>query len=1283
MVIALFAALIGPLFIDWTNYRNDFEREASRILGQEVVVHGSADARLLPFPSVTFNDVEVGGSGDEAMMHVARFSMDAELAPFLRGEIRIFDMRIEEPELSIELDENGNLDWATRRAPGLPAGNIVLERVTVSDGTITVSDRQSGRTHVIGDFQSVVSADALTGPWHLEGTAVVNGVAGAFLISTGGLQEDGTIRVRSRLLPDQHPISLELEGSATVEAGKPRYEGNFTLQVLDLAAPDVAEGQPPIPGKAAALRGTGLFEADSQRLRVSEYRLEVGAADDPYVVTGEATLDTGPDPEFLLIADGQQIDVDRLQRDDAEEAEGEAVQPLSAAERLATFRRIVEQIPIPDLPGRVSVVLPAIIAGETVLREVSIDARPDGTRWQVDNFSAALPGRTRLEASGTLGLGDDFGFSGNMVLASSQPSGFAAWLTEEVHPTIRGLDAAGFEAKVDLSQRMQRFENLQLIVGDARLQGRFERISQGGRPSLSLDLQGNSFDLDALTALAGLFTGSGETNRLTRHDIAARLRVEAFQAFGVQMADLDTAFTVHDGLLDVKRLAIEDLEGASLQGSGVFSEITASPQGGGELHLESNAPERLVALAERLSGGAVDLSRFTQSAGLFGDTSLDLVLRLGSARETGAQGQTKGFDVTATGTSGGSAIDFSLSTDAGLGELAGAPVSLDLSAENPRADVLLAQMGLPVLPFDLGGRLALTASLDGVPTDNAAFGLTLEGDSASLKSEGTISFEGVSPAAGLFDVSLRADDISPYLMLAGIALPGFGTGTGADIDAAVSLSEKTIEISGLEGDLSGNAFSGRLDVSREARPHVSGALTFDTLDAGWFAEAVFGEPLRSLNSGAWETTEFPAGTDAGFDADVTIAADRAYVGFAEAAERLQADLSYQDGRLRFGDASASWLGGVVGGNLTLGSSNGSALVQLQMQLSDAYLSRALGEAAPFSGRADLALSLEGSGKSPEALVGALSGEGAMTISDLRIGALDDEALGKILAAADVEGFEISTETVADVAADALTGGMTRIDRATVPLSVAGGTVRASSLVFGNPALEITGGGQADLTEMSARAEFEVAFNAGEESLPGATPALTLRFGGPVDDLERTLDATEMANFLSLRAYERERRRVERVQAQVLEKQRLRREAAYMREQMRERAAAREASEAAEVERLEREARRLEEEARRAAEAERLAAEAAAEAERARREAEEAARAEESDETVPPLDEIPTPDLAPPPPSFDASQQPAPSGEAAGEGAPSPRPAAPESTPAAPAPLPPLNFEGLPGVELPE
>jgi membrane protein involved in colicin uptake len=66
-----------------------------------------------------------------------------------------------------------------------------------------------------------------------------------------------------------------------------------------------------------------------------------------------------------------------------------------------------------------------------------------------------------------------------------------------------------------------------------------------------------------------------------------------------------------------------------------------------------------------------------------------------------------------------------------------------------------------------------------------------------------------------------------------------------------------------------------------------------------------------------------------------------------------------------------------------------------------------------------------------------------------------------------------------------------------------------------------------------------------------------------------MDVTDITGYLSLRAFERERRRVEKLQSNVLEQQRLRREVslAKFNDQQREKAAAIEAQREAEEDRL--------------------------------------------------------------------------------------------------------------------
>src|SRR5690606_26023687 len=80
-------------------------------------------------------------------------------------------------------------------------------------------------------------------------------------------------------------------------------------------------------------------------------------------------------------------------------------------------------------------------------------------------------------------LGDEFGFSGSLLLAIAQPSGFAAWLSNDVDEAVRRLPAAGFSARVELTDKRQTLSDLELILGKARHHGRIDAATpENARP---------------------------------------------------------------------------------------------------------------------------------------------------------------------------------------------------------------------------------------------------------------------------------------------------------------------------------------------------------------------------------------------------------------------------------------------------------------------------------------------------------------------------------------------------------------------------------------------------------------------------------------------------------------------------------------------------------------------------------------------------------------------------------------------------------------------------------
>jgi hypothetical protein len=137
VVVAPGAALIGPYFVDWTSYRADFEREASAILGRKVEVKGKADARILPFlPSAS----PTSWSAATTIPCLPPKVLDGcRAAPFLSGEVLIFDMRIVAESGRYRRERRHRLDGAAFDA--IRSGHISLEKLTVVDGKLRVIDR--------------------------------------------------------------------------------------------------------------------------------------------------------------------------------------------------------------------------------------------------------------------------------------------------------------------------------------------------------------------------------------------------------------------------------------------------------------------------------------------------------------------------------------------------------------------------------------------------------------------------------------------------------------------------------------------------------------------------------------------------------------------------------------------------------------------------------------------------------------------------------------------------------------------------------------------------------------------------------------------------------------------------------------------------------------------------------------------------------------------------------------------------------------------------------------
>lgn len=1179
-VLLLTAALVVPPFVDWSGYRADFEREASRVLGRPVQVAGDVSARLLPFPSVAFSDVRVGADAAHPVMTVDTFSMDAELMPFLRGQLLIFDMRVDRPQATISLDKSGKVDWAIRPSTPLDPTKIKLERLSVKDGTIALREEASGRTHTATELNAVISANSLAGPWQANGSLVLQGEKLAIDLSSGEAKPDGALRLRARISPETIPASFETDGDVSVTEGRLDYTGDFSLRSSDVVARTGKDQKAPAETPFfSGLRVTGKFKADRSRFDASEFRMEQGPTDNPYVVNGKAFIDYGDKPRFEISADGQQL----FWGPNEAVSEDQAASAMPVADRIAIAQRVLEQLPIPTIPGNVDLRLPAVIAGGTTIRSVTVSAEPDGKNWNIRQFAADLPGRTKVEAKGTLSVGKDFGFKGDMLVASRQPSGLASWLNETVDDSVRKLDGAGFSGQVELRDGMQRIDNLEIALGKTTLKGSFVREVKGlAQPAITLALNGGTVESEALQAFTGFFSSDDGLGLLDGQSLNLAFKAGPVWYQDMEAGNVDMALRLHDGRFDFDRLMIGDVASTTLTATGTYEPFANTPSGSLDATILSADLSRFLSLmANRYPQLPLFHALSMRAAnfpGLFENSEINVIANAvspsvpvakASAKNPASKGKSDRpaeakaknppgvgeFSFSVTGKTGGMKLDLSGTASGGEGESEPLQMQLNGTATSEQGEAVLALIGLPALPLGLAGELTADLSMQGAPSAGMRTLLKLTAPDGSAMADGVISLVGGDIAAS-GKAQLRSADLQPFIATAGFALPGFGEGLSADLASDFQFAKGILRFPNLAGKLDEEEVSARLEANfaDSGLPQLKGEVKLATLEVDSLAAIMLGqdafEPIKPTAKTIWPRGAFAVRSSLPLLLDVKLNVAQAHMdGFGTATDFSTRLVKSMDG-LQLNELTGNWAGGYLVGNVSLSNSDKNALLSTELKWSGADLKdfyRPENGVVPLGGVVKATVNLNGSGESVATLVGSLAGTASFDVENFVVNGLDGTALPAMIAAADAMGDQssdpdkLASRQFVGIADRATGQGRFAPGNSRFDFTVSGGVARmaAANLSDGNAAL--LSDLQFDLSTLAIGGNGTLTFKSDEGAETGIAPQLAFSLGGTYSAPEATFDKQPLIQFLTQRALEREQERVESMQASLMEKQRLRRQ----------------------------------------------------------------------------------------------------------------------------------------------
>lgn len=1256
VVIALFTALVAPYFIDWTAYKQDFERQASQVFGQPVTVGGNANVRILPLPSVTFGDLSVGETrSGEPLMTVEQFSANVELAPLLSGEIRIVDMSLNRPHFNIEVDDSGRIAWTQRRELLVDPGQVKLDKLAVRGASFILSGLANGST-ITGDrIDADISAQSLIGPWRIDGSGEISGSATEFSIATGRLTEAGTVRLRIAASREDQPYQLKADGPVSLDEDVLAWQGEFEITPLG------ENGDSGLRGVAASRTGLpvwtkGKYRLVPARLDLSELELEIGSREDPFVLSGQGTADLRGQNGFRLQLDGRQIDVARIAQ-----MRGSENGVSTLEERIALVRGILDEVPIPAINGVLDFEIPAIVSGDTMLREISTVVQPDGKRWKVRRLKATLPGSTVLEFSGSVGTGDDFGIDGNLLVASRQPSGLAAWLAGKASPHIRRIKRAGLSGDIRATPSQLDLQNLEIRLDDHLITGRINRLAPvekldgtPGNPAILVQLSGDAIQLDDLRALY-LLTGQ-EDLTVGSHDLDVAMKADRLTAYSLTAEEVDLEFQVRDGKLSVSRLNAGQFLGARFESTGQIKDLLSDASGNLRIAVSADSLARLASEAVTRLGEQPVLSDMARNPSLTSDS--ELVLEIDAGGTTGKGIASKNRYVV-KGIAGGTEFEMHGGFDGGLNTLARDGFALSLKATNTESSKLLLQAGLGRYGFTpliggLSGPLRVNLDMVGSTEKGYSTALVASASGTALNLQGIYYPAQEEHANYQFDLTFGTQDLAPIVTAFGHVLPGLNSLAGDVVPfslagklARTDGQSHMLEISG--GQIGGNRMAGKLafmPAQRGVLAHggsegqadiggqggatrIEGNLDLDHFSLPAVLSGVFGVPRDgelALDGTLWPEAEFSGPVLPAGSGEIRLSSKSADLGIGGKATSLQSVVKFSTSGMEFNEAKAGWAGGALAGSLSLTGGEGLGL-RMQIKAEDVDLSKLAAiydVPLEVAGRVRFSGGFDGIGKTAQAIAGSLGGEGVLSVTGGKVQGIRQQGLAAVLEAADVEGFEISPQAVHGLVRAAFLSGETQFSLADAPFSVSRGMLQMRNIVPQTAAKPLPSLNLAlNVADGTGMAALTMAPDAGVETLEGASTEFSLVVEGPVSAPSLEVTTAPLEGFLSLRAFEREQRRVEILQSAVLERQRLRQDilrsetrqrflAAKLEEQRRreeeerERIRLEKEREAERLRQQEAERQRKLEEQRKAEEAARLAAEEAARAEQKRLAAEQAA-----------------------------------------------------------------------------
>ncbi|HEY3792358.1 MAG TPA: AsmA-like C-terminal region-containing protein [Bradyrhizobium sp.] len=1107
-ILALTAALVGPYFIDWNQFRPQFEAEATRVIGAPVRVDGALDARLLPTPSLRLRSIVVGGANDLGKVRADKLDVEFSLGDLMRGEWRATELTINGLALDLGLDPQGRVDVPVASGK-FNLGSLAIDRLNLT-GRIALHDAASRGTLELNDIAFSGDVRSLAGSVRGDGSFTLSGTRYPFRVSSGRTQDGGGTRVHLNIDPGASALAIDLDGVLGFEARAPRFEGVLVLANAAENRSNDSRAEASRTQNRTPWRMSAKLKADPAAAHFEQLEASYGPDETALKLAGVADLRLGAAPLLRAVISARQFDADRF----AGKGNDKGAEPVRL---LPALRALFAAIPQAPIPTQIEFGTEQIMLGGRPLQALAADLHADATSWSVDRLDFRAPGASHISLSGTdMQPGPSGSFRGALDVESSDPDTLAAWLQGRSEASIHSQKPLRLHGTVSVAANRIAIDAMKAEIDGGAVEGKVALAppSADGGSRFDAVLKADHLDLDAAAAFVRSLAGpqaewpdAAVVSLDIGHASSAGQDLHPFQArlgYGPKKISLD-------------QLKIGDAGTVMVDASGDFDRADAT----GRLALNSTAPSLgqitgliaplAPALAARLDAMgtgpgsahlklALDVGKDSAHADL---ASARAVVDLDAPQLNGAVTVTAKPAVASL-----RAID--------LDALARSEISIESKLSSPQGGALLTLLGLNQIVAAGPGPAQFEGSASGTWQAPLRLKVRMTGAGLDADAQGTAG-PWTPDATASVNLTMRRVDLTPLFGLK----PADALARNVSLSSRVALAGGKLTFDDLDGSIAGSRLRGHIVLTLGDERNVQGEVGLDTLDLA----PAFALAIGSAGRAAAEP--LGSGLLKGWRGQITFQALRGSLPGGGELRPVSGTVVNDGQSLTFDEIKGVIGGGAATAHIDARQTNDGIALNARVQLmgvdGTALHYRQLKMPA---GRTSMQMTLASLGRSTSALIGALSGSGAVTLESAAIAGLDPRAFDAAIRASDA-GQATDDTRLRQIVEPALSAGALPVASAQIPFTIRDGRLRVDAITLGADGARAIVSGGYDIP--ADQADIRATLASTSVGAAASRPELQLFAAGSPDALNRTLDVAALSSWLAVRAIDRETRRLDSIE----------------------------------------------------------------------------------------------------------------------------------------------------------